>query len=171
MGGTTVTIFGGGFARSSKLRVRILTRDGEVNEVTAKYLDSGRVTLITPETQVPGDYHVAVANDGAAYSSFPLVTDDEGTYLLFASLTPHRRERRADWDNATGSTEGGTSVVLHNDQAHTSSRFSDLNFLPGRHLRCRFGNSQNISDMFDATPYGQRRRNIRGFGWATTTVT
>ena len=147
VGGTTVTIFGGGFARSPKLRVRFSHATGEVDEVTAKYLDSGRVTLITPETQVPGDYHVAVANDGAAYSSFPLVTDDEGTYLLFAYVdtTP-----QGAWtvDNATGSTEGGTSVVLHNDQAHTSSRFSDLNFLPGRHLRCRFGNSQNISDMF-----------------------
>ena len=41
VGGTTVTIFGGGFARSLKLRVRFSHATGEVDEVTAKYLDSG----------------------------------------------------------------------------------------------------------------------------------
>ena len=92
-------------------------------------------------------WRAAVSNNGETYSSFPLVADDEGTYLHFAFVND---APQGHWtiDNATGPVEGGTAVTIHNDAQHTSSRLADLNFLPGRHLRCRFGNTRNVTEAF-----------------------
>lgn len=144
VGGTEVTIFGGGFVRSPNIKVQFSHASGEVDEVPAKYVDSGRITCITPERDTAHDAHVAVANNGVTFSSFPLVADDEGTYLYFAFVDT---EPQGHWtiDNATGPVEGGTDVTIFNSAQYTSSRLSDLNFLPGRHLRCRFGNTRNVT--------------------------
>ena len=147
VGGTTVTIYGGGFIRGLDIKVQFSHASGEVDQVPAKFIDSGRITCVTPERNTPHDAHVAVSNNGVTFSSFPLVADDEGTYLYFAFVNT---QPQGHWtiDNATGPVEGGTAVTIHNDAQHTSSRLADLNFLPGTHLRCRFGNTRNVTQPF-----------------------
>jgi hypothetical protein len=147
VGGSTVTIYGGGFTRSLNIKVQFSHASGEVDAVPAEYVDSGRVTCVTPERNTAHDAHIAVANNGVAFSSFPLVADDEGTYLYFAFVDT---QPQGHWtiDNATGPVEGGTDVTIFNSAHHTSSRLADLNFLPGAHLRCRFGNTRNMTGNF-----------------------
>lgn len=147
VGGTTVTIYGGGFVRGLNVKVQFSHASGEVDQVPAKFVDSGRITCVTPERNTAHDAHVAVANNGVTYSSFPLVADDEGTYLYFAFVDT---QPQGHWtvDNATGPVEGGTAVTIYNGEQQTSSRLADLNFLPGRHLRCRFGNTRNVTESF-----------------------
>jgi hypothetical protein len=89
VGGTSVTIFGGGFVRSPHASVRFAHASGEVDVVPAHAIDSSRISCITPERTTSGPHvaHVSVSNDGATYTSFPLVEDpdedDGGTYLHF----------------------------------------------------------------------------------------
>ena len=89
VGGTSVTIFGGGFVRSPHASVRFAHASGVVNVVPAHFVDSSRIVCITPERTTSGPHvaHVSVSNDGATYTSFPLVEDpdedDGGTYLHF----------------------------------------------------------------------------------------
>ena len=89
VGGTSVTIFGGGFVRDAHASVRFAHASGEVDVVPAHAIDSSRISCITPERTTSGPHvaHVSVSNDGATYTSFPLVEDpdedDGGTYLHF----------------------------------------------------------------------------------------
>ena len=114
VGGTTVTIYGGGFRRGGGLTVRFSAESGEVDEVPATYVDAGRITCVTPARLAPHDAHVAVSNNGVAFSSFPLVDLDEGTYLHFAFVD---EVPRGTWtlDVAAGSHRGGTTVTLFDD--------------------------------------------------------
>ena len=48
VGGTTVTIFGGGFVRGPHVTVRFSHASGEVDVVPASVIDSGRVSCVTP---------------------------------------------------------------------------------------------------------------------------
>ena len=172
VGGTSVTIFGGGFVRSPYASVRFAHASGEVDVVPAHFVDSSRIVCITPERTTSGPHvaHVSVSNDGATYTSFPLVEDpdeDDGTYLhfTFADDAPKGEFilirvwaiRMTDgmfiltgrWtlDHSAGPAAGGTAVVIRNRDASDSSRLaSDTPFLPGRHLRCRFGNARNVTD-------------------------
>ena len=144
VGGTTVTIYGGGFRRGGGLTVRFSAPSGEVDEVPATYVDAGRITCVTPARLAPHDAHVAVSNNGVAFSSFPLVDLDEGTYLHFAFVD---EEPRGTWtlDVAAGSWRGGTTVTIFDENHRMSTRRDDKNFLPGAHLFCRFGNARNAS--------------------------
>ena len=144
VGGTTVTIYGGGFRRGGGLTVRFSAESGEVDEVPATYVDAGRITCVTPARLAPHDAHVAVSNNGVAFSSFPLVDLDEGTYLHFAFVD---EVPRGTWslDVAAGSFRGGTTVTVFDENHRMSTRRDDKNFLPGAHLFCRFGNARNAS--------------------------
>ena len=144
VGGTTVTIYGGGFRRGGGLTVRFSAEFGEVDEVPATYVDAGRITCVTPARLAPHDAHVAVSNNGVAFSSFPLVDLDEGTYLHFAFVD---EVPRGTWslDVAAGSFRGGTTVTVFDENHRMSTRRDDKNFLPGAHLFCRFGNARNAS--------------------------
>jgi len=152
VGGTTVTIYGGGFRRGGGLTVRFSAESGEVDEVPATYVDAGRITCVTPARLAPHDAHVAVSNNGVAFSSFPLVDLDEGTYLHFAFVD---EVPRGTWtlDVAAGSHRGGTTVTLFDENHRMSTRRDDKNFLPGAHLFCRFGNARNASavDAFNVS--------------------
>ena len=144
VGGTTVTIYGGGFRRGGGLTVRFSAESGEVDEVPATYVDAGRITCVTPARLAPHDAHVAVSSNGVAFSSFPLVDLDEGTYLHFAFVD---EVPRGTWslDVAAGSFRGGTTVTVFDENHRMSTRRDDKNFLPGAHLFCRFGNARNAS--------------------------
>ena len=144
VGGTTVTIYGGGFRRGGGLTVRFSAESGEVDEVPATYVDAGRITCVTPARLAPHDAHIAVSNNGVAFSSFPLVDLDEGTYLHFAFVD---EVPRGTWslDVAAGSFRGGTTVTVFDENHRMSTRRDDKNFLPGAHLFCRFGNARNAS--------------------------
>ena len=152
VGGTTVTIYGGGFRRGGGLTVRFSAESGEVDEVPATYVDAGRITCVTPARLAPHDAHVAVSNNGVAFSSFPLVDLDEGTYLHFAFVD---EVPRGTWtlDVAAGSFRGGTTVTIFDENHRLSTRRDDKNFLPGAHLFCRFGNARNASatEAFDVS--------------------
>ena len=147
VGGTTVTIFGGGFVRGPHVTVRFSHASGEVDVVPASVIDSGRVSCVTPERRAgPHVAHVSVSNDGATYTSFPLVTSDEGTYLHF-TFADDAPKGRWTLDRSAGPAVGGTVVVIRNRDASDATRLhSDAAFLPGRHLRCRFGNARNVTD-------------------------
>ena len=147
VGGTTVTIFGGGFVRGPHVTVRFSHASGEVDVVPASVIDSGRVSCVTPERRAgPHVAHVSVSNDGATYTSFPLVTSDEGTYLHF-TFADDAPKGRWTLDRSAGPAVGGTAVVIRNRDASDATRLdSDAAFLPGRHLRCRFGNARNVTD-------------------------
>ena len=147
VGGTTVTIFGGGFVRGPHVTVRFSHVSGEVDVVPASVIDSGRVSCVTPERRAgPHVAHVSVSNDGATYTSFPLVTSDEGTYLHF-TFADDAPKGRWTLDRSAGPAVGGTAVVIRNRDASDATRLhSDAAFLPGRRLRCRFGNARNVTD-------------------------
>ena len=147
VGGTTITIYGGGFKRGGTLRVRFSAVSGEIDEVPATYVDAGRITCISPARLTTHDAHVAVSNNGVAFSSFPLVDFDEGTYLRF-SYVSHVPKGTWVLDVAAGSFRGGTRVTIFDENHRSSTRHSDENFLPGAHLRCRFGNARNASGAY-----------------------
>lgn len=126
--------------------MRFSSASGEVDEVPAVFVDAGRITCVTPARITTHDAHVAVSNNGVAFSSFPLVDLDEGTYLHFSFVNT---KPVGSWvlDVAAGSHKGGTSVTIYDENHRSSTRHADLNFLPGKHLRCRFGNARNVSDI------------------------
>ena len=131
VGGTAVTLFGGGFARGPELTVRFSHESGEVDEERATWLDSGRIRVITPARHAAHVAHVAVANDGRTFSSFPLVTDDAGKYLQFRFVDTNPL---GAWvlDNVTGPVEGGTWVTVRAYESLTSTRMQSGVFLPAK---------------------------------------
>ena len=143
VGGTTVTIFGGGFHHHAGLSVRFSFYDSsssttEVDIVKATYVDFGTIRVVTPPRKRAGDVHVTVSNNGVGYSTTPLNTETDGTFLTFAYANT---APSGNWviKNATGHSIGGAIVEIQNPAHTSSSRFTDANFLPGVHLRCRFG--------------------------------
>lgn len=153
VGGTTVTITGGGFQRNSALSVRFAYYDPstpsvapEVDIVKATYVDFSSITVVTPPRKKAANVHVTVANNGIGYSTTPLNTDDDGTFLYF---TYKDSDPSGDWviRNATGHTYGGTVVEISNPSHNYNNRMTDDNFLPGVHLRCRFGNPSDQSSV------------------------
>ena len=149
VGGTTVTIYGGGFHNHAGLSVRfsfhdLVTDTIEIDVVKATYVDFGTIRVVTPPRKHAGDVHVTVSNNGVGYSTTPLNTETEGTFLTFvyANTAPS-----GNWviKNATGHSLGGAVVEIRNP-AHTSSaRFTEANFLPGVPLRSRFGDPADQS--------------------------
>ena len=50
-------------------------------------------------------------------------------------------------DHSAGPAAGGTAVVIRNRDPSLDESLASANaFLPGRHLRCRFGNARNVTD-------------------------
>jgi len=149
VGGTTVRIYGGGFAREANLAVRFAYYDSststpEVDIVKATYLDFGTIEVVTPPRSVASVVHVTVTNNGIGYSAMPLNTDDQGTYLMFTFTDA---APLGNWyvKNTTGHAIGGAVVEIENRAQNYVNRLTDANFLPGVHLRCRFGNPTDQS--------------------------
>ena len=144
VGGTTVRIYGGGFARNAKLAVRFayydaVTSTQEVDIVGATFIDFATIEVITPPRATASTVHVTVTNNGVGYSAMPLNTDDQGTYFTF---TYSDKAPLGTWyvRNATGHSSGGAVVEIENRAQNSANLLTDDNFLPGVHLRCRFGN-------------------------------
>ena len=88
VGGTTVRIYGGGFARNANLAVRFAyydssTSTAEVDVVSATFIDFATIEVVTPPRATASVVHLTVTNNGIGYSAMPLNTDDQGTYLTF----------------------------------------------------------------------------------------
>ena len=155
VGGTTVTIYGGGFQNHAGLAARFAYYDSntgtaEVDVVRATYVDYGTIRVVTPPRKFAASVHVTVTNNGIGYSTTPLNTDDAGTYALFEYKS---NAPAGSWTvkNATGHAFGGAVVEITNPSHTTSTRSTDNNFLPGVHLRCRFGNPSDASATTNLT--------------------
>ena len=140
VGGTEVTIRGGGFANEAGLSARFAyydssTMTSEIDVVKATYVDFGTIKVVTPPRGVLGSTHVTVSNNGVGWSTTPLNEAHEGTYLKFEYSNTNPT---GTWviQNATGHSRGGAVVKIRNP---------DGNFLPGPHLRCRFGDPVDAS--------------------------
>ena len=131
-GGTTVTIRGRGFVRSTNLRVRFADEDA-VDEVRATWVSSGEVTCVTPARSKAATAQVTVSNGDGSWSAPPLVyVAGSGTALTFiyddsppgcqgctapggfqAALSPWERAReRWESDVDAGPDVGGTTVHI-----------------------------------------------------------
>jgi len=156
VGGTLVTISGAGFVRNQHLAVRFSDLTGEVDEVHATYVDQAHIVCSTPPRDHAHDVHVAVANNGVAYSSYPLVTEDEGRFLTYSYVDT---APTGVWalDNSTGPVGGGTLITIEARELHTSTRVADGNFLPGEFTRCRFGDLPSATVPAEWVSYGRIR--------------
>lgn len=143
VGGTTVTMYGGGFHNHAGLSARFsyfdaATQTSETDVVPATFINFGTISFVTPSRKFAGVTHVTVSNNGVGYSTTPLNTDDDGTYGLF---TYKSSAPAGNWIlvNATGHSSGGAVVEIYNPSVSHSTRATDANFLPGAYLGCRFG--------------------------------
>lgn len=151
VGGTTVRIYGGGFARNANLAVRFAyydssTSTAEVDVVSATFIDFATIEVVTPPRATASVVHLTVTNNGVGYSAMPLNTDDQGTYLTFTYVAT---APLGTWylRNATGHSTGGAVVEIENRAQNSMNLLTDANFLPGVHLRCRFGNPSDQSSQ------------------------
>ena len=131
-GGTTVTIRGRGFVRSTNLRVRFADENA-VDEVRGTWVSSGEVTCVTPARSKAATAQVTVSNGDGSWSAPPLVyVAGSGTALTFiyddsppgcqgctapggfqAALSPWERAReRWESDVDAGPDVGGTTVHI-----------------------------------------------------------
>jgi len=125
-GGATVSIYGGGFVNSPRLKVRF-ARDTEVSEVSATWHSTAMISVVTPARNGVGWTQVTVTNDGNAWSGvLNVYTKGSGTFLAFVyddsapgfydgvRKTININGAREAWTakNNTGPYIGGTSVLV-----------------------------------------------------------
>ena len=122
-GGTTLGIYGSGFANSPRLRVRFAS-GSEITEVQATWVSKSMITVVTPERAAAGIAGITVSNDGETYSAMPNVyIKGSGTYEAyeFDDSKPgyyggadNANNYREIWvaSNTSGPYIGGTRVRL-----------------------------------------------------------
>ena len=137
VGGTTVTIFGGGFVRGPHVTVRFSHASGEVDVVPASVIDSV-ASRASPQSAARAPRRARLRLQRRGVHGFL------GGVRRGHVLALHVRRRRAEGALDAGPLGGprgrghggGDSQPRRGDAARLAS---DAAFLPGRHLRCRFG--------------------------------
>lgn len=125
-GGTTLWIYGDGFANSPRLTVRF-ARGTEVSEASARWVSRTAITVVTPQRSGAGWTQVTVSNDGEAFSAMPNVyTKGSGSFLAYVyddskagfydgvrkGVNVHGYHESWTVSNATGPYIGGTIVRI-----------------------------------------------------------
>ena len=113
-GGTRVTLRGAGFERTGKNALRFSTASPhtDVAVVPATYIDSSTLVFTTPARKSAVPAHVAVSNDGKAFSARPMATSGGATTYLNFEFVDGRPWGRWVLDNSTFPAGGGASTVV-----------------------------------------------------------
>ena len=126
MGGTTLAIYGGGFANSPLLTARFI-RGTETTDVRATFHSQSLISVVTPARNEAGWTQIIVSNDGSSFSGMPNVfTKGSGTFLAYVyddslagfydgvrqGTNTHAYHETWVASNTTGPYIGGTEVTI-----------------------------------------------------------
>jgi len=143
-GGAVLTITGGGFMRTTSLRVRFAAASPkkEVDEVPAQWVDSTTITVVAPPRDTPHVAQLTVTNDGSTYTALPLATNrGSGSYLTY-EYVDHKPYGAWVLDNATFPAGGGGNVSVLLAGAFVDGAPEGGVFYDTDQLFCAFGDSK-----------------------------